>query len=255
MSEASRADNWEDHWGRFATSASLNPAQSLRHKAVLQALQEIGRPVERLIDIGSGQGDFLARATKAAAAREYAGFELSAKGVAISSEKVPQASFLQVDLFAPTIEALAYDGWATAAVCSDVIEHVDAPVDFLRALKRYLAEGAHLIITVPGGPMSKFDQYIGHRRHFDEQSIRQVLTEAGFRVERVRLAGFPFFNLYRLLVILRGERLVQDVGSSEEGQLSAGARLAMRIFGFLFRFNLRNSPVGWQVVALARRQG
>lgn len=247
-------DDWDAHWDKYAASASINPAQDLRHQAILAALHADGSTYTRLLDIGSGQGDFLAKAMAAGVAQAYAGFELSASGVRISREKLPTATFVQVDLFAPPPDADRFAGWASAAVCSDVIEHVDDPVAFLRELRTYLADDALLVLTVPGGPMSSFDKHIGHRRHFSDPLVRSVLQAAGFRVQDVRLAGFPFFNLYRLLVILRGARLVADVESGDgEGAATGAARFAMSVFGFLFRFNLHTNPLGWQVVATARK--
>lgn len=247
-------DNWDSHWDRYAVSANLNPAQHMRHALILCALAEGGDVVERLLDVGSGQGDFLCTAAQAGVAATYAGLELSESGVRISRHKLPQAQILQVDLFNPSPESAAFEGWATAAVCSDVIEHVDDSVDFLHRLGRYLADGGKLVVTVPGGPMSAFDRHIGHRRHFSAQSLRQTLAEAGFAVEKVWLAGFPFFNLYRLLVILRGRRLIADVGSGNGGDAASGlARMAMSAFGLLFKLNLRSSPFGWQIVAIARK--
>lgn len=247
--------DWNVHWDRYADSASLNPAQRMRHKLVLRALRTGRWPAERLLDVGSGQGDFLAMATGAGAARSYAGFELSESGVRISRAKLPEAQLLQVDLLGASPPAAEFAGWATAAVCSEVIEHVDQPVEFLRALHRYLADGAMLVATVPGGPMSAFDRHIGHRRHYSESLIRQALLEAGFTVEKVWRAGFPFFNLYRLAVVLRGARLIGDVESGRgRGTRSGAARLAMSAFQVLFKMNLRSSPFGWQLVAIARKQ-
>src|SRR5207247_2369477 len=99
------------------------------------------------------------------------------------------------DLFATQPEIAPLEGWANAAVCSEVLEHVDSPVAFLRAASRYLMEGSTLVVTVPGGPFSAFDRHIGHRQHFTRASIRRVLENAGFEIERVTLAGFPFFNI------------------------------------------------------------
>jgi hypothetical protein len=79
-----------------------------------------------------------------------------------------------------------------------------------------------------------------------------VLEQAGFIVERSARAGFPFFNIYRLIVLLRGERLVHDAA---RGAGTRPARLVMRIFGVLFRLNLTSSPWGWQVLAAARVPG
>ena len=117
----------------------------------------------------------------------------------------------------------------------------------------YLASGAQLIVTVPGGPMSAFDRVIGHRQHFTRASIRAVLEQAGFEAPRVFLAGFPFFNLYRLTVIARGKKLAEDVRADQDGSTSKLAAAVMAAFRFLFRFNLLDSPFGWQVVAIARK--
>ena len=254
MADKPQQDNWDSHWARYAESANLNPAQHMRHALILRALAEGGGVVERLLDVGSGQGDFLSTASQAGAAAAYAGLELSESGVRISRHKLPKAQILQVDLFNPSPESAAFEGWATAAVCADVIEHVDDCVDFLNRLGRYLAEGGRLVVTVPGGPMSAFDRHIGHRRHFSGRSLRQALAEAGFAVEKVWLAGFPFFNLYRLLVILRGRRLIADVESGNGRRAASGlARAVMSAFQLLFRFNLRSSPFGWQIVAIARK--
>jgi hypothetical protein len=100
--------------------------------------------------------------------------------------------------------------------------------------------------------MSAFDRHIGHRRHFAVKSMRDLLEQAGFVVERSTRAGFPFFNLYRLIVLLRGERLVDDVA---HGTGPRPAPLVMRIFAVLFRLNLTRSPWGWQVLAAARFPG
>jgi hypothetical protein len=100
--------------------------------------------------------------------------------------------------------------------------------------------------------MSAFDKHIGHRQHFTKESISRIFVESGFTVERVYRTGFPFFNLYRSVVIARGEKLAQDVEGSG-GASSAAASLAMAVFRFLFHFNLTDSPFGWQVVAVGKK--
>jgi SAM-dependent methyltransferase len=253
VNETSHGDDWDSHWDRYAATASLNPAQRMRHRAILAALRTRPWPLQRLLDVGSGQGDFLTLAAAAGAAGTYAGFELSESGVRISREKLPAAEFAQVDLFSPSAASKKFAGWASAAVCSDVIEHVDDPIGFLRELKTYLETGALLVLTVPGGPMSAFDRHIGHRRHYTRALVTDVLTQAGFTVDHVRLIGFPFFNLYRLMVILRGKQLIEDV-EAENPQAAGGlARFVMAVFDKLFALNLPTFPLGWQVVALARK--
>ena len=59
--------------------------------------------------------------------------------------------------------------------------------------------------------MNALYRHIGHRRHYSPQELRQLLESAGFRVESVYGAGFPFFNLFRVFLTIRGEKLVKDI--------------------------------------------
>jgi SAM-dependent methyltransferase len=247
-------DDWDRHWERYAASASRNPAQRMRHELIARLLRRgLAEGGSNILDLGSGQGDLLAKLGKLMPAARLVGFDLSASGVAQSREKVPAADFFVADLLKPPLEIKPYFEWANRAVCSEVLEHMDDPAGFLRAAKAYLAAGALLIVTVPGGPMSAFDRHIGHRRHFTRKSVGRVLREAGFAVERVYLAGFPFFNLYRAAVIARGGKLAADVETGRSGGSALLANAVMAGFRGLFRFNLIDFPFGWQVLAVARK--
>ena len=247
-------DDWDAHWEQFADSASRNPAQIYRHTTLLRLLEKAGAgPAMRLLDVGSGQGDFMVKAARAWPEAKLCGFEMSATGVDLTRKKLPGAEALVVDLFQPPADAAPFRSWATHAVCAEVLEHVDDPAAFLRAAGEYLADGATLVVTVPGGPMSAYDKVIGHRQHFTRASITSYLEVGGFTPERVYLAGFPFFNLYRLTVIARGKKLAEEVGAGGQGAMSRLAEMAMGVFRFLFRFNVLDTLFGWQVVAVARK--
>jgi trans-aconitate methyltransferase len=247
-------DDWDAHWDHYAQSAAENPAQRMRHDIIARLLcEDAGEGAIHLFDLGSGQGDLVQKLEPLLPKARFVGAELSESGVAISQRKVPSATFLVADIFQPTPALGEFADWATHAVCSEVLEHVDDPVAFLKQARHYLAPGALLVVTVPGGPMSAFDRHIGHRQHFDRRKISRMLQEAGYSVERTCLPGFPFFNLYRLLVIARGRRLVQDAQTKSTGASSGLARFAMKVFRVLFHANLLDSPFGWQVVATARK--
>jgi 2-polyprenyl-3-methyl-5-hydroxy-6-metoxy-1,4-benzoquinol methylase len=246
-------DDWDAHWDQYAASASQNPAQNMRHSIVAKLMVDENRGIGRkILDIGSGQGDLIQKLAPLLPNAEFYGVELSKSGVEISRQKTKNAKFLIADLSQPNTAIPELNSWATDAVCSEVLEHLDDPLGFLKNIKKYLSFGGKLIVTVPGGPMSAFDLAIGHRRHFTKKSVGEILEGAGFTVEAIRLAGFPFFNLYRLVVIARGEKLARDVSSGETGSYSKTAEFAMRVFQILFRFTLGNSPLGWQVIAVAR---
>jgi SAM-dependent methyltransferase len=243
-------DDWDRHWSHYAASAALNPAQAYRRMLIFRSL-DLGRAPGgvRLFEVGSGQGDLSQELVERHPRMDLMGVDLSDTGVAMAKAKVPSGSFFQQDLLKPLTLPEQYLGWATHAVCSEVLEHLDDPVAALKNVRRCLAPGGKLVVTVPGGPMSAFDRHIGHRRHFSTGALRTVLEEAGLRVTSLSSAGFPFFNLYRLTVIARGKRLIDDMSSERE--LPFTARAAIQLFSFLFRLNRTETDFGWQLVATA----
>jgi 2-polyprenyl-3-methyl-5-hydroxy-6-metoxy-1,4-benzoquinol methylase len=252
MSTTIQQDDWDKHWEQYADSAAENPAQEYRRRLVLSLLGIEGDGSgARILDIGAGQGDFAADLVKLLPGATVLGLELSQTGVEVARRKVPAARFFQCDLLQEAAVPDDLKNWATHAVCSEVLEHLDQPQTLLRNVKGYLAPGCRLIVTVPGGPMSAFDKHIGHRRHYTPEMMTQVLRDAGFQPQQATGAGFPFFNVYRSVVILRGDKLVEDVAS--DGRQSALALFVMRVFKVLFRLNVPASRWGWQTVAVASK--
>lgn len=247
-------DNWDLHWASYTAAAERNPAQQYRHRIIGRLLKRFGcYGAARILDIGSGQGDLAVALRQEFPDSEIAGLELSETGVRASAQKVPDARFLVCDLLQPP-QDLGLRGWAQFATCSEVLEHLDDPGLLLRNASHYLAPGAMLVVTVPGGPKSQFDLHIGHRRHYTPGELRARLEECGFEVVLATTAGFPFFNLYRMVVILRGRRLIQDVDSSNQTGSRGLAGLVMVLFRRLFAVNMLGSRWGWQTVAVGRLQ-
>ncbi len=86
-----------------------------------------------------------------------------------------------------------YRAWADFAVCSEVLEHLDDPVLFLKNSAALMSPGCKLIVTVPGGPMSAFDKHIGHRRHFSKLDLSMSSGRrrfSGFNSPGFRLSFF-----------------------------------------------------------------
>jgi SAM-dependent methyltransferase len=241
-------DDWETHWDDYADSAGRNPAQTFRRRVVLGLMGRAGAP-QRYLDVGCGQGDLAADVAKRWPGAEVAGLELSAKGCELASGKVPGGRFVQFDLLSGQDPPEALAGWATHATCSEVLEHVDEPGEFLMAARRWLAPGATLVVTVPGGPMSAFDHHIGHRRHYDIPDLTALLEGAGFTVGECGGGGFPLFNLYRRTVIARGERLVSEVKA--DGSTSLPVRAGLAVFSGLLAVSPTGGRRGWQLDATA----
>jgi trans-aconitate methyltransferase len=246
---APERDDWDTHWAEYAGSAASNPAQEFRRRLILRLLTGISSG-SRIVDIGSGTGDLAVSLRKVHPEAALLGLELSRTGVELARRRVPDATFLQADLSTGEPPPAEFASWASHAVCSEVLEHVDDPVRLLANCRPYLATGCLLVVTVPGGPITEYDRHIGHRRHFDPADLARLLTEAGFDVVRASGAGYPVFNVYRRLMRALGSRLVSIAGATKP---SLPSRVAMRAFEVGLR-STRLSPRGWQIVAVARNR-
>jgi SAM-dependent methyltransferase len=208
-----------------------------------------------LLDVGCGQGELAVFLRETYPDVSVWGVDYSAVGIerstAYAAARGAAVRFIQRDLL-QAVALAAGQPAAGYAVCSEVLEHVDDPVCLLRNARTLLAPGCRLIVTVPGGPRSAFDHHIGHRRHFKAGDLEKALTDAGYRVERVLRAGFPFFNVYKLAVIARGRRLITDVERrAPDARTSKLEALATRFFDTGFRHNRDDFPIGWQLAAVA----
>lgn len=242
-----QVDDWDQHWQQFGAAAEMGPSPRYRRRLIFEALGVDGAdPGVAMLEIGSGTGEFaqefLGRYPNAC----FLGLELSATGVRMASQRVPGARFVQQDLLDPAPESERMPFAATHAVCSEVLEHLEDPGRLLRHAAWWMAPECRLVITVPGGPMNAFYRHIGHRRHYSPKELAALVEGAGFHVEAAYGAGFPFFNLFRMLITARGEKLVGDVS----GKPGLVVRVGMALFEVLFRCNV--NLWGWQTVVIAR---
>lgn len=243
-------DDWNRHWHDYGQVATLNPAQIYRLELAMSLLgiEGSGEGV-RLLDIGCGTGDTAAAMLGRYPSAQIVGLDLAQAGVELARQKAPTARFFQRNLLQSDAPPIELRGWATHAICTEVIEHVDDPRVLLRNARQYMTSGCRLVVTAPGGPMSAFDRHIGHRKHWRRQDLEALLHDAGYHPNHIAGVGFPFFNLYRCMVILRGSRLINDIGPT--GEASWSARMAMAVFQALVRRRFNSSRWGWQMVAVA----
>lgn len=84
-----------------------------------------------------------------------------------------------------------------------ILEHVDNPLKILALYKKFLSDDGKIIIAVPNAEamnrrigyyanllddlhkLSDMDRLFGHKRYFDIQSIKKLVTDAGFKEDTV----------------------------------------------------------------------
>jgi SAM-dependent methyltransferase len=252
--DGTNQDDWDDHWDTIGEFSLRNPANAYRHKMVMQLLGDV-RPGSVLLDIGSGQGQFALDFSRNRPDVQVYGVEYSAEGVRRANADAQReglgARFIQRNLLEP-VSLDEGQPPATHAVCSEVLEHVDDPTTLMRESLALLRPGAKVVVTVPGGPRTAFDKHIGHYRHFTGSALHEILSNAGLDVDMVLRTGFPFFNLYKLAVMARGQKLVREVQERQPNAAPSKLEaLAGAVFRQGFKINRDDTRYGWQIAALA----
>ncbi len=144
-------------------------------------------PRGRLLDVGCAWGGYLLR-------MQSLGWEVC--GIELNSAAADYArDTLGLDVRAGSFADLAYpDASFDVIHLSMVLEHLHDPVAALSTIRRMLRPGGQLILSVPD--LSGFEarlfrekaytlQVPQHLHHFTPATIRRLLQQTGYRVERV----------------------------------------------------------------------
>ena len=168
----------------YAGSREKSPRQEVRAKKHLRRLMRILPTPGHVLEIGAGDGYFLA------AARD-AGWKVS--GLELSQPRVEQArAWFGLELEAKDLQQAAYaPGSFDAVVMFQLIEHVHDPCSILRHAHELLRPGGVLIMSTPN-VLTYARKQRGvetwmiphHLFFFSPLSLINVVDKSGFRVIR-----------------------------------------------------------------------
>jgi SAM-dependent methyltransferase len=151
-------------------------------------------PAARILDAGCGSGRNMVELARFGA---VTGVELSATSVQLARAReageVIEGSVLEMPF---------PDHGFDLAVSLDVIEHLEDDLAALRELRRTVAPGGALLVTVPAYPWlwSSHDEINHHHRRYTRRSLQRVAEQAGWRQART-----TYFNslLLPVAIVLR----------------------------------------------------
>jgi glycosyltransferase involved in cell wall biosynthesis len=94
---------------------------------------------------------------------------------------------LRADMAAPEMPVDLRDEHIDTVVCLNMLEHIDDDALVLKRFYDLLEPGGKIVVLVPANPalMSSCDHALGHRRRYSQESLRAVITQAGFKISHV----------------------------------------------------------------------
>lgn len=169
--------------GRFVV-----PLVPVRRERYHRLVRDLPKPQEgaRLLDVGCGNGEFLARMSEL-------GFSVYGQDLDGDAVRVATERGLRV-LHGP-LRRDAFDAPFDAITLNHVIEHVHDPKELLRTCRALLAPGGTLWLATPNAESRGFQRYGAHwvgldvPRHllvFSERALWDCLASAGFGSVHVR---------------------------------------------------------------------
>lgn len=139
----------------------------------------------------------------------------------------------------------------------DVLEHIEQDTETLTVLKRQLAPGGRLLLTVPAYQWmwSSHDVFLHHKRRYSAAELQEKACSSGLKTDRI-----SYFNTL-LFPLAVSARLVDRLsGATSASGTTIPPRPANRALRQLFaaeRFLLRigNLPFGVSLLGIFRQNG
>jgi SAM-dependent methyltransferase len=168
----------------YETMSSALPEAVNYHRWILGLLRpHLGGTV---LEIGFGYGQYTRG--MAPLADELVAVDLDPACLAIAEELPENVRLLVADLsdagFAERVGRARFD----AAVCLNVLEHVEDDAAALESLHACLRPGGRLLVFVPAHPAlyGPMDRMAGHYRRYTRRVLRRRMEAAGFALAKLQ---------------------------------------------------------------------
>ena len=182
----------EHYFLSYDTDAGRESVSFLKRATARQYLGEIesfrGSSSGRLLEVGCGEGDFLAEAEQVGF--EVEGVEYSSAACATANRRLKRGRVRQGELEGAQLAAESFD----VIVLNDVIEHVRSPAVVLGEIHRLLKPGGTLFLATPS--LDSWSARImgrhwmewkpEHLSYFNRESMTGALQRSGFSGVKVQ---------------------------------------------------------------------
>lgn len=221
-----------------------------RNRLLTWALREKVGSFRNFLEVGCGTGFVLSGIHDAFPEVSLKGSEFFPEGLAFARDRIPTASFEQLD-------ARKFEETGTYDVIGafDVVEHIPEDELVLQNLGNGLRKGGHLILTVPQHRWlwSVVDEVACHVRRYSRSELCQKVESAGLKVTYVT----SFVSLLvPLMYLARLRAQNKDYDPMSEFQIPTWMNWmleqVMRVEHFLLKTGM-SLPVGGSLLVLAQK--
>jgi len=264
QSTADAGEFYDDMWERYGHLDAASPAAFHRRRLVLELCVRHAAGARQVLDAGCGRGELLPELRLGFPSATLCASDVSAASVRETQRLNPNLEVLQMDLCVPDFERVyrQYLGRFELITCSEVVEHIPNDSLAVERVALLLAPRGTLVLTVPGGKMSRFDELIGHRRHYSSKRLRALAEHAQLEPLEVLAWGFPFQNLYRTAVRVASRLSMPKAGEPQGNGASSGRNISSLLgagYSFFGRalkplFYLNRNFWGEQMLLVARKR-
>lgn len=152
-----------------------------RNKLILWALETDVPALRNFLEIGCGTGFVISAISKQFPEVCLAGSEYFEEGLLFARDRLPQATFTQMDA-----RAIPHDSEFDAIGAFDVLEHIELDELVLHQIFKALRPSGVMVITVPQHPWlwSAVDEHACHVRRYTVKELRLKVIQAGFEIVR-----------------------------------------------------------------------
>ena len=248
MTSSSRAPFPSAAYGPLARAEAAHWWFRMRNKILIWALARKVKPFSSLLEIGCGTGYVLEGIHRVWPQVELQGSEYFEEGLEYARERIPTATFRQLDATLLD-EVNRYDVLAAF----DVIEHIEQDEAVLRNLARAIHHGGSLVLTVPQHRWlwSPVDAYACHVRRYSRAELVGKVLRSGLQVSYVT----SFVSLLVPLMWLARKRMGQHKPMGEFNiprWLNRSLETVMQIELLLLKTGVR-FPVGGSLLLIATK--
>ena len=174
-----RPSGW---FGKLVVARVLDRANGPMNELTLRALEP--EPDDRVLEVGSGGGDLIARLAPLVANGKIAAADFSPEMIALCGRRfAPLVQAGKLELVCASVDALPYAPRSFTQVCTvNTIYFWPDPVGALSKLRECLVEGGRIAVTFNPRETA---QKVPYTRHFlalyGADEVPSLLERAGFR--------------------------------------------------------------------------